>query len=349
MRIEQAVALRPNDPLLSVRDLTIHYPIRKGVFARTVGHVKAVNGVSFDVAPGETVGIVGESGCGKSSTGRALIRLEKITSGRVDFLGRDITAMAEGEFRRLRRDMQMVFQDPFSALNPQKRVGDLLAEPIVVHHLARRRDEVRALVADTLKTVGLTEQFAYRYPHELSGGQRQRVVVARALTTSPKLLICDEPVSALDVSIQAQVLNLLKDLQADLDLAYIFITHGLGAVKYISDRILVMYLGHIVESASTTELFANPRHPYTEVLLNAYPVPDPTVRDRRQRVVIEGEVPSPANPPSGCVFHTRCPSAKDICSVEAPVSQGTSAHSFACHFPLAEGTGPGLRTKGAVA
>lgn len=337
--IDRETINRKPDPLLSVTNLNVHYPIRKGVFARTVGHVKAVNDVSFEVAPGETVGIVGESGCGKSSTGRALIRLEQATSGTVEFRGEDITHVPESRFRGLRRDMQMVFQDPYSALNPSKRIGDLLAEPLIVHKLVRGRAAVRDQVTAMLETVGLTAQFAHRYPHELSGGQRQRVVVARALTTSPQLLICDEPVSALDVSIQAQILNLLKDLQADLGLAYIFITHGLGAVKYISDRILVMYLGHIVESAPTADLFANPRHPYTRILLNAYPVPDPRLRSVRERIVVTGEVPSPAKPPSGCTFHTRCPFAQEICSVEAPAPSGGLDHTFACHFPLPLGSG----------
>ncbi len=323
-------------PLLQVRDLRRYYPIRKGVIARTVGHVRAVDGVSFDVYPGETVGIVGESGCGKSTTGRAVVRLEPPTSGSVLFDGTDIATLSTAKMRRLRTELQMVFQDPYSSLNPQIRIGDLLAEPLVAHKRLDRAG-ARAKAAEMLATVGLPKLSLDRYPHELSGGMRQRVGIARALMLEPRLIVCDEPVSALDVSIQAQVLNLLKDLQGEFGLTYVFISHGLGAIKYISDRIVVMYLGKVMETASTAEIFARPKHPYTEILLDAYPEPDPRLRDR-ERIIVEGDVPSPANPPPGCVFHTRCPYAQDICRTEAPTlnAAGGARHQVACHFPLAQ-------------
>jgi oligopeptide/dipeptide ABC transporter ATP-binding protein len=323
-------------PLLQVRDLRRYYPIRKGVIARTVGHVRAVDGVSFDVYPGETVGIVGESGCGKSTTGRAVVRLEPPTSGSVLFDGTDIATLSTARMRRLRTELQMVFQDPYSSLNPQIRIGDLLAEPLVAHKRLDRAG-ARAKAAEMLATVGLPKLSLDRYPHELSGGMRQRVGIARALMLEPRLIVCDEPVSALDVSIQAQVLNLLKDLQGEFGLTYVFISHGLGAIKYISDRIVVMYLGKVMETATTAEIFARPKHPYTEILLDAYPEPDPRLRDR-ERIIVEGDVPSPANPPPGCVFHTRCPYAQDICRTEAPSlnAAGGARHQVACHFPLAQ-------------
>ncbi|MGW6197516.1 ABC transporter ATP-binding protein [Kribbella sp. NPDC055110] len=323
-------------PLLQVRDLKRYYPIRKGVVARTVGHVRAVDGVTFDVYPGETVGIVGESGCGKSTTGRAVVRLEPPTSGSVLFDGTDIATLSTARMRRLRTELQMVFQDPYSSLNPQIRIGDLLAEPLIAHKRLDRAG-ARAKAAEMLATVGLPKLSLDRYPHELSGGMRQRVGIARALMLEPRLIVCDEPVSALDVSIQAQVLNLLKDLQGEFGLTYVFISHGLGAIKYISDRIVVMYLGKVMETASTAEIFARPRHPYTEILLDAYPEPDPRLRDR-ERIIVEGDVPSPANPPPGCVFHTRCPYAQDLCRTESPAldAAGGARHQVACHFPLAQ-------------
>ncbi len=323
-------------PLLQVRDLRRYYPIRKGVIARTVGHVRAVDGVSFDVYPGETVGIVGESGCGKSTTGRAVVRLEPPTSGSVLFDGTDIATLSTARMRRLRTELQMVFQDPYSSLNPQIRIGDLLAEPLIAHKRLDRAG-ARAKAAEMLATVGLPKLSLDRYPHELSGGMRQRVGIARALMLEPRLIVCDEPVSALDVSIQAQVLNLLKDLQSEFGLTYVFISHGLGAIKYISDRIVVMYLGKVMETATTAEIFARPKHPYTEILLDAYPEPDPRLRDR-ERIIVEGDVPSPANPPPGCVFHTRCPYAQDICRTESPSlnAAGGARHQVACHFPLAQ-------------
>ncbi|TCC43425.1 ABC transporter ATP-binding protein [Kribbella sindirgiensis] len=329
-------AVEDVSPLLQVRDLRRYYPIRTGVIARTVGHVRAVDGVSFDVYPGETVGIVGESGCGKSTTGRAVVRLEPPTSGSVLFDGTDIATLSTARMRRLRTELQMVFQDPYSSLNPQIRIGDLLAEPLVAHKRLDRAG-ARAKAAEMLATVGLPKLSLDRYPHELSGGMRQRVGIARALMLEPRLIVCDEPVSALDVSIQAQVLNLLKDLQGEFGLTYVFISHGLGAIKYISDRIVVMYLGKVMETATTAEIFARPKHPYTEILLDAYPEPDPRLRDR-ERIIVEGDVPSPANPPPGCVFHTRCPYAQDICRTEVPSlnAAGGARHQVACHFPLAQ-------------
>ncbi|WP_100486975.1 ABC transporter ATP-binding protein [Sporolactobacillus pectinivorans] len=319
-------------PLLQVSHLKKYYPIKKGVISRTVGYVKAVDDVSFDIYPGETLGLVGESGCGKSTTGRSLVRLENPTAGTVFFQGKDLANISNKEMRKMRTDLQIIFQDPYSSLNPRKRIGDLLAEPLVAHKLATR-GEADKKVNDILEIVGLSKHYKNRYPHEFSGGQRQRIGIARALMLHPKLIICDEPVSALDVSIQAQVLNLLKDLQKELNLTYVFIAHGLGAVKYISDRITVMYLGKIMEMATTREIFERPLHPYTEILLSAYPVPNPHMRDREQ-IVVEGDVPSPANPPKGCVFHTRCPFAKDICREKIPKLNG-KGHLVACHFPLA--------------
>ncbi|MDN3954962.1 ABC transporter ATP-binding protein [Sporolactobacillus laevolacticus] len=318
-------------PLLQVKNLKKYYPIKKGVISRTVGYVKAVDDVSFDIYPGETVGLVGESGCGKSTTGRSLVRLEDPTAGQVIFQGKDLAKISNKEMRKLRTELQIIFQDPYSSLNPRKRIGDLLAEPLIAHKLATR-SEADKKVNEILEIVGLSKQYKNRYPHEFSGGQRQRIGIARALMLHPKLIICDEPVSALDVSIQAQVLNLLKDLQKELKLTYVFIAHGLGAVKYISDRICVMYLGRVMEFATTKEIFEHPLHPYTEILLNAYPIPNPHMRDRKQ-IVVEGDVPSPANPPKGCVFHTRCPFAKDICKEKVPTLTG-KGHTVACHFPL---------------
>jgi oligopeptide/dipeptide ABC transporter ATP-binding protein len=331
-------------PLLRVRNLKRYYPIRKGVIARTVGHVRAVDDISFDVYQGETLGIVGESGCGKSTTGRAIVRLETPTAGSVVFDGTDIASLSKRRMRQLRTDLQMVFQDPYSSLNPQIRIGDLLAEPLIAHHRLDRAG-AQAKAAEILQVVGLPKVYLNRYPHELSGGQRQRVGIARALMLEPKLIVCDEPVSALDVSIQAQVLNLLKDLQGEFGLTYVFISHGLGAIKYISDRIVVMYLGKVMETATTAEIFAAPRHPYTEILLDAYPEPDPRLRDR-QRIIVEGDVPSPAKPPPGCVFHTRCPYAQEICRAEVPQSS-TDGHQVACHFPL-NGPNPLAAKKAAV-
>lgn len=318
-------------PLLEINNLKQYYPIKKGIFSKTVGHVKAVDGLSLQIYPGETLGLVGESGCGKSTTGRAIVQLEKPTEGEIIFGGKNISNFTNREMRNIRTELQIIFQDPYSSLNPRKRIGDLLSEPLLFHKLATPA-EVKKKVEDILEIVGLPKSYKNRYPHEFSGGQRQRIGIARALILNPKLIVCDEPVSALDVSIQAQVLNLLKDLQNEFNLTYLFIGHGLGAVKYISDRIAVMYLGNIVEIAKTEEIFKNPKHPYTLALLNAYPIPNPHLRGR-QRIVLEGDVPSPANPPKGCKFHTRCPLVQSKCREVVPVLT-EDHHSVACHFPI---------------
>ncbi|WP_445489942.1 ABC transporter ATP-binding protein [Niallia sp. 03133] len=319
------------EPLVEIQNLKKYYPIKKGILSKTVGHVKAVDGLNFSIYPGETISLVGESGCGKSTTGRAIVKLDPPTDGRVLFEGQDLATIQQGDLRKIRTQMQIIFQDPYSSLNPRKRIGDLLAEPLLAHKLASK-EEVNKKVDKMLEIVGLTKFHKSRYPHEFSGGQRQRVGIARALMLNPKLIVCDEPVSALDVSIQAQVLNLLKDLQKEFNLTYLFIAHGLGAVKYISDRIAVMYLGKIVELGKTEEIFKNPKHPYTQVLLSAYPIPNPHMRNR-ERIVVEGDVPSPANPPKGCRFHTRCPIVQAICKEREPLLEGKE-HSAACHFPL---------------
>jgi oligopeptide transport system ATP-binding protein len=290
--------------LLEVRDLRTWFPIRRGVFSRTVGHVKAVDGVSFDVKPGRTLGLVGESGCGKTTVGRTILRLIPATSGSVYYKGNDFFAYAGGELRRLRRQMQIIFQDPMSSLNPRMRIGNIIGEPIEVHGIARGSEKDQR-VAALLERVGLDASYAQRYPHEFSGGQRQRIGIARALALSPDFIVCDEPVSALDVSIQSQILNLLADLQKERNIAYLFIAHNLAVVEHFSDEVAVMYLGRIVEKATAAELYSNPKHPYTMSLLSAVPEPDP--RPKRQRIVLAGEVPSPSNPPSGCPFHPRCP------------------------------------------
>jgi oligopeptide transport system ATP-binding protein len=292
-----------NSALLQVRDLKTWFPIHRGVFARTVGYVKAVDGVSFDIAPGKTLGLVGESGCGKTTAGRTILRLIPATDGTVQFKGKDFFAYRGGELRRLRRQMQIVFQDPVSSLNPRMTIGNIIGEPIEVHGIARgsERDD---RVASLLRRVGLDPSYARRYPHEFSGGQRQRIGIARALSVDPDFIVCDEPVSALDVSIQSQILNLLDDLQRERGIAYLFIAHNLAVVEHFSDDVAVMYLGRIVEKADSDELYRNPKHPYTSALLSAIPVPDP--RPRKRRIMLPGEVPSAAKPPSGCPFHPRC-------------------------------------------
>lgn len=314
-------------PLLKLEKLKTYYPIRKGIIARTVGYVKAVDGVDLDIYPGETLGLVGESGCGKSSIGRTIVRLENPKEGHILFQGKDIVNYSAREMAKVRSNLQIIFQDPYSSLNPRKRIGDILAEPLRVHKIVPESD-IPKEVDRLMDSVELQKSYKNRYPSEFSGGQRQRIGIARALALRPKLVVCDEPVSALDVSTQAQVLNLLKDLQKEYNLTYLFIAHGLGAVRYISDRIAVMYLGKVVEIAPTDEIFRNPKHPYTKALMSAYPIPNPHLRDKK-RIIIEGDVPSPANPPSGCRFHTRCPIAKDECKKQVPELIG-GEHAVAC-------------------
>jgi oligopeptide transport system ATP-binding protein len=307
-----------SDDLIQVRDLQMHFPVTKGIILqRQVGAVKAVDGVSFSIKKGETLGLVGESGCGKSTTGRAILQLYRPTAGQVLFQGADLTKLKGEEMRRMRRKVQMIFQDPYASLNPRMTVGDIIGEPIKVHGL-RQGKEVRTRVQELLQLVGLNPYFINRYPHEFSGGQRQRIGVARALAVEPEFVVCDEPVSALDVSIQAQIINLLEDLQDRLGLTYLFIAHGLAVVKHISDRVAVMYLGKVVELAEGSKLYSVPMHPYTQALLSAVPIPDPRIEKRRKRIILEGDVPSPLNPPSGCHFHTRCPIAIEKCKVEEP-------------------------------
>jgi oligopeptide transport system ATP-binding protein len=307
-----------NGALVHVRDLKMHFPITQGIiFQRRVGAVKAVDGVSFDIIKGETLGLVGESGCGKSTTGRAILQLYRPTAGDVLFDGENLTELKGEQLRRMRRRMQMIFQDPYASLNPRMTVGDIIGEPLVVHNISKG-NERRERVQDLLRVVGLNPYFVNRYPHEFSGGQRQRIGVARALAVNPDFIICDEPISALDVSIQAQIINLLEDLQAEFDLTYLFIAHDLSVVRHISDRVAVMYLGKIVELTDRAELYENPLHPYTQALLSAVPIPDPVVEEQRQRIILEGDVPSPVNPPIGCNFSTRCPVVMDICKEQDP-------------------------------
>jgi oligopeptide/dipeptide ABC transporter ATP-binding protein len=320
-------------PILAVRDLVKHFPVGGGLFGGARGLVRAVDGVSFEIQRGETLGLVGESGCGKTTTGRCILQLERPTSGHVVFEGHDLTALDESALRPIRRHIQVIFQDPYSSLNPRMTVGQIIAEPIAVHGLVRDASGRRARVRDLLRRVGLLPQHAERYPHEMSGGQRQRVGVARALALEPSLIICDEPVSALDVSIQAQIINLLEDLQAELGLTYLFIAHDLAVVRHISDRIAVMYLGKIVELADRKTVYEDPLHPYTKALLAAVPIPDPEVEARRERIVLSGEVPSPLKPPAGCAFHPRCPLAVERCRAELPpLREVKPGHWAACHL-----------------
>jgi oligopeptide transport system ATP-binding protein len=321
-----------SESLLKVQNLVKHFPVKGGVFSKTVDKVHAVDGVSFDIAPGETLGMVGESGCGKSTTGRCVLRLIAPTSGQIWFDGNDVTDVNTVQLRALARDMQIIFQDPYASLNPRMTVGAIVGEALIIHKLAASARERDERVVELLETVGLHPDHLRRYPHEFSGGQRQRIGIARALAVKPKLIICDEPVSALDVSIQAQVINLLEDLQEKMGLTYLFIAHDLSVVEHISQRVAVMYLGRIVEIAPSRDLYTTPRHPYTEALLSAVPIPDPTVK--RKRVVLEGDVPNPINPPGGCHFHPRCPRAQERCKVEAPVLREMAPGcQAACHFP----------------
>ena len=325
------------EPLIEVRDLVKHFPIRAGVLQRQVGAVHAVVGVSFDVLRGETLGIVGESGCGKSTTARLLLRLLDPTSGSISYEGHDIAPLSRKQLKPLRRQMQMIFQDPYSSLNPRKTVGSIIGEPFIVHEVEKHEQARKKLVQELMEQVGLNPEHYNRFPHEFSGGQRQRIGVARAIALKPKLIVADEPVSALDVSIQAQIINLLRDLQRDLGLTIVFIAHDLSVVRHVCDRIAVMYLGKIVEVAGAGDLFEHPRHPYTGALLSAVPVPDPTLAGMRRRAVLGGDVPSPTAPPPGCRFHTRCPKAQGVCSVDEPVLEPKQGGNVAaCHFPLAD-------------
>ena len=310
----------PNDDiLLEINNLKMYFPVTSGMlFQRTVAYVKAVDDVTFSVRRGETLGLVGESGCGKTTTGRCILQLYKPTSGQVMFEGQDLTQLGTKQMRAMRREMQVIFQDPYSSLNPRMTAGNIIGEPLIVHGLVKGKNEYRDRVAELLQNVGLNPYMADRFPHEFSGGQRQRIGVARALSVSPKFIVADEPVSALDVSIQAQIINLLEELQEQFNLTYLFIAHDLSVVRHISDRVGVMYLGHLVEIAERNEIYRNPMHPYTRALLSAVPIPDPILDAQRERVLLSGEVPSPLNPPSGCVFHPRCPIADDNCAQTIP-------------------------------
>jgi oligopeptide/dipeptide ABC transporter ATP-binding protein len=343
-----------NGVLLRTEDVKVHFPVRGGILGRTVAHVHAVDGVNLEIKAGETLGLVGESGCGKTTLGRAILRLLPITSGHITVQGRDITKLGPRQMRPIRRDMQMIFQDPFGSLDPRMTVDKIISEPLENFPGAiAGRDEAagqngkqsggrfrrgasgrRAIVQELLETVGLSPEHINRYPHEFSGGQRQRIGIARALALRPKLVIADEPVSALDVSIQAQILNLLEQLQEKFNLTYLFIAHNLSVVRHISDRVAVMYLGRIVEIADSDDLYRNPLHPYTQALMSAIPAPDPRLERQKRRIILQGDVPSPVNPPSGCPFHPRCFKAKDICSqVTPPLESKASGHLAACHFP----------------
>ena len=320
------------EPLVKVTNLKKHFPILRGVFRRQVGAVQAVDGVSFNIYEGETLGLVGESGCGKSTTGRVILQLMNATDGTVEFQGTNLNELKKSDMRRMRREMQMIFQDPYASLNPRMTVGNIIGEPLAIHSLGDSKQR-KARVQDLLKVVGLNPYFVNRYPHEFSGGQRQRIGVARALATNPMFIVADEPISALDVSIQAQIVNLMEELQEDLGLTYLFIAHDLSMIKHICSRVAVMYLGKIMELAKKTVLFDRPYNPYTIALLSAVPVPDPFVEEKRKRIILEGDVPSPINPPSGCRFHTRCYMTKERCKIEEPqLLEVEKDHFVACHY-----------------
>jgi oligopeptide transport system ATP-binding protein len=325
--------MKSNEVLLRVDNLVKHFPITQGILVqRQVGAVHAVDGVTFDIHKGETLGLVGESGCGKSTTGRTILQLYRPTSGSVEFDNVDLVTLKGEDLRKTRRKMQMIFQDPYASLNPRMTVGEIIGEPLIIHNVARGK-AVQQRVEQLLELVGLNSAFENRYPHEFSGGQRQRIGVARALALQPELIVCDEPISALDVSIQAQVVNLLEDLQKQFNLTYLFIAHDLSMVRHISDRVAVMYLGVIVELADRGELYNNPLHPYTKALLSAVPIPDPIVEEQRERMILTGDVPSPVNPPSGCRFRTRCPIAESICAEVRPEWREVKpGHFVACHL-----------------
>ena len=335
-----SAATQSEDIILEVKNLKMYFPVGSGFLSRKpVGYVKAVDDVSFTVKRGETLGLVGESGCGKTTTGRCILQLYKPTAGQVIFDGQDLTSMNTKTMRGMRREMQVIFQDPYSSLNPRMTAGNIIGEPLIVHGLVANKTEYRDKVADLLTNVGLNPYMADRFPHEFSGGQRQRIGVARALSVSPKFIVADEPVSALDVSIQAQIINLLEDLQEQFNLTYLFIAHDLSVVRHISDRVGVMYLGHMVEMAERNEIYRNPIHPYTKALLSAVPIPDPVLDAQRERVLLTGEVPSPLNPPSGCVFHPRCPVANDTCSQILPdLREVETNHYSACILSTGYGT-----------
>jgi len=334
VRIRSTATADSGKNLLDVKALKMHFPLTQGIiFQRQVGAVRAVDGVDFFVEKGETLGLVGESGCGKSTTGRAILQLYKPTGGEVKFDGVELTELGGEDMRKMRRRMQMIFQDPYASLNPRMTVGNIIGEPLEVHHLARGREKTER-VQELLRVVGLNPYFTNRYPHEFSGGQRQRIGIARALAVEPEFIVCDEPISALDVSIQAQVINLLEELQDRFKLTYLFIAHDLSVVRHISDRVAVMYLGKIVELADRVDLYERPLHPYSQALLSAVPIPDPAVETKRKRIILTGDVPSPVNPPSGCRFHTRCWKAQQICSeVDPEFIEHEPRHWAACHFP----------------
>jgi oligopeptide transport system ATP-binding protein len=322
-----------SEALVRIRDLKMHFPVRAGVLGRTVGQVKAVDGLTFDIKKGETLGLVGESGCGKTTAGRAILQLYRPTGGEVLFQGANLVEQGAESLRRARRHMQMIFQDPYASLNPQMRVGEIIARPLRIHGIAKTKREEEERVTDLMRKVGLNLSFRDRYPHEFSGGQRQRVGIARALATSPDFIVCDEPISALDVSIQAQIVNLLEQLREELGLTYLFIAHDLSMVRYISTRVGVMYLGKMMELTESDELYRNPLHPYTKALLSAIPIPDPALERQRRRTLLEGDLPSPANPPAGCRFSTRCPLATDHCrKVEPAFREAGKSHWVACHL-----------------